>query len=586
MGFNKAKKKKIFKYWQPTGTAPRAYFSPIIKWAKILDDPTIKIYITEGEKKAACGCKNGIPTIGLGGVWSWKAKKMDIPMIEDLDNIIWNLRTVYLAFDSDIHTNTQVMFALITLGYELRERGAVVFIISISSDKKMGMDDFIVKHGIKKFKQLPCKPLSEDKELHELNNEIALIELVDSVYKLSTGRFIQARTLTDVTYADKFIFRTDRTGIKVKANAAKEWLEWPGKRKHKMLNYIPGQEQVLEDSTLNTWSGWGVASIRGDITPWAELIEYIFGSAPEYKKWFLQWVAYPLQNPGVKMNTAILFIGPQGVGKSFIGYILGDIYGKNFNCVGRHEIYSQFNDWAVSRQFIMGDEITGSDKRHESDILKAMLTREKIVVHQKYQPRYEMKDCINYLFTSNHIDAVFLENSDRRFFVHETPDEPMKDKVYERIEKWRYSGGTSHLFHYLLNRVDTKTFNPESQAPLTGARTELVYLSRGDLDMFCHQLFKNPDDTLRIDGKRISRDLFTVSELILLYDPDKDKRTTLIAMSKALKRAGFKQKTIRVKKGIQRIYVLRNREYWWLHWDKVDLWIAHYDKRLVLVGKK
>ena len=32
-------------------------------------DPTVTIIITEGEKKAACACKHGLPTIGLGGVF-------------------------------------------------------------------------------------------------------------------------------------------------------------------------------------------------------------------------------------------------------------------------------------------------------------------------------------------------------------------------------------------------------------------------------------------------------------------------------------------------------------------------------------
>ncbi len=34
-------------------------------------DPSIAIFITEGEKKALKACQEGFPTIALAGVWSW-----------------------------------------------------------------------------------------------------------------------------------------------------------------------------------------------------------------------------------------------------------------------------------------------------------------------------------------------------------------------------------------------------------------------------------------------------------------------------------------------------------------------------------
>src|SRR5208337_4011073 len=53
---------------------PRFYLSPLVGWIKIFADIKTTIYITEGEKKAACACKNGIITIGLGGGDSFKYK--------------------------------------------------------------------------------------------------------------------------------------------------------------------------------------------------------------------------------------------------------------------------------------------------------------------------------------------------------------------------------------------------------------------------------------------------------------------------------------------------------------------------------
>ena len=44
-------------------------------------------------------------------------------------------------------------------------------------------------------------------------------------------------------------------------------------------------------------------------------------------KWLLQWMAYPLQNPGAKMGSAVVMHGPQGTGKSLIFTTLAEIYG-------------------------------------------------------------------------------------------------------------------------------------------------------------------------------------------------------------------------------------------------------------------
>ena len=90
------------KYGQRKDTAPRAYFAPSLPrgmtWAKIAKDPTVPLVFTEGEKKAAKACKEGIPTIGLGGVWSFKSKRWAQEFLEELDKeFVWNGCDVTIA---------------------------------------------------------------------------------------------------------------------------------------------------------------------------------------------------------------------------------------------------------------------------------------------------------------------------------------------------------------------------------------------------------------------------------------------------------------------------------------------------------
>jgi len=67
------------KYRQAKDTESRVYFPR--KFAKVLDESKSNyVVMTEGEKKAACAVKNGIPAIAFGGVWSFRNKTTFIPL--------------------------------------------------------------------------------------------------------------------------------------------------------------------------------------------------------------------------------------------------------------------------------------------------------------------------------------------------------------------------------------------------------------------------------------------------------------------------------------------------------------------------
>src|SRR5690606_36538944 len=72
-------------------------------------------------------------------------------------------------------------------------------------------------------------------------------------------------------------------------------------------------------------------------------------------------------------------------------------------------------------------------------------------------------------------------------------------------------------------------------------------------------LLEDPDTML--GGLR--GDLFTPSELLGLYDREGTKRVTAITIGRALKVAGFAMENVRTNtKGVQRLYVVRNRAKW------------------------
>ena len=172
-----ATQKKQFRYAQPPDTVNELYLPPLVDWAGIALDPTIGIVITEGELKAACGCKHGIPTIGLGGVWCFKAVKHNLPILPMFAEFKWTGRRVIICYDSDAVTNPLVIQAENALATTLLELGAQVFvgrIRQIKEGKKCGLDDLVLEQGKEGLIQVlkEAEEWAVSRELFKLNEEV------------------------------------------------------------------------------------------------------------------------------------------------------------------------------------------------------------------------------------------------------------------------------------------------------------------------------------------------------------------------------------------------------------------------------
>ena len=111
------KPEKVNKYEQPDGT-PLALDVPRATHPH-LGDPTKRLWIVEGEKKADALVSRGECAVALLGVWAWKRDGAPLP---DWDHIRLVGREVRVLFDSDAAHKTEVKRALRGLSVYLRGR--------------------------------------------------------------------------------------------------------------------------------------------------------------------------------------------------------------------------------------------------------------------------------------------------------------------------------------------------------------------------------------------------------------------------------------------------------------------------------
>ena len=576
--FDKLAGNKERRYVQAPNTPCRLYFPPLAdaSWKTMANDPAYEIAVTEGELKAACVTRHLMPCIGLGGVYSWRSAKAGIALIPDFDLIKWQGRDVVVIFDSDASKNPMVVAARNALCRVLMDLGAKPRIVELPATLeggKQGADDFILAEGVGAMAALvdESDPWAMAAELHRLSEEVVYVRDPGLIVELSTGQRISAKDFVQHSYSNRRFMEqqilASGAAKLVEKSAARAWLDWPQRSELKHIVYEPGSDVITDKADYNIWRGWGCQPMEGDISPWKKLLDSLFEGFPLERQWFERWCALPLQQPGTKLYTAAVLWGvPTGTGKSSVGYALGKIYGTNFTEIGDKEIEDARNEWAEDKQFVLGDDVTGQEQRKHAKHLKAMITQHEMRIDRKYVPSFTVQDVINYLFTSNHPDAFFLEDDDRRFFVHEVRSRNFGMSSWTEFYKWLNGQGPSYLFYHLLC-LDLGNFDRAERAPDTIARKAMIADGQSDLGEWVRQLREAPNAVLKVGNTLMEGDLWTSADLLAMYDPDSKKRVTANGLSREMKRAGIEQAykgmPVKLPDGSQvRLFILRNSGKW------------------------
>jgi Domain of unknown function (DUF3854) len=137
---------RLKKYLLPKGAGVRLDCPP--RCQPSLADPTIPLWLTEGQKKADALASHGAVALCLLGVWNFKGKNAvgGITLLADWDYVALNGREVRLVFDSDVVTLLSVRKALERLTEHLSRKGAAVRMVYLPpvAGKKVGVDDYLV----------------------------------------------------------------------------------------------------------------------------------------------------------------------------------------------------------------------------------------------------------------------------------------------------------------------------------------------------------------------------------------------------------------------------------------------------------
>jgi hypothetical protein len=191
------------KYESPAGSSNRLDCPPCCQ--KILGNPQVPLWITEGSKKADALASKGACAISVTGVWGFKGKNQfgGITFLADWDYIALKGRTVHLAFDSDIVTKEPVRKALEHIGEHLKRKGAMVHVIQLpqlEGQSKTGIDDYLLRYTLQ--------------DAERLAGSFKLEEIEDK------NRFVSGFVLPDGTVGEMVVSRDDERSFMIVANGS------------------------------------------------------------------------------------------------------------------------------------------------------------------------------------------------------------------------------------------------------------------------------------------------------------------------------------------------------------------------------
>lgn len=264
------------------------------------------------------------------------------------------------------------------------------------------------------------------------------------------------------------------------------WLEHPDRSlvMPEQVGFDPTEKDP--DIACNLWAGWPSTPKAGSCDLVLEMLEYLCSLDQDPQtvyRWVLKWLAYPLQHPGAKMQTAVLMHGPEGTGKNTFFGLVREIYGRYGGIFDQSQLESQFNGWASGKLFMIGNEVvTRAEYYHIQGRLKNMVTEREWMINEKNLPvRSEANHC-NFVFFSNRVDIARLDKDDRRYCVIWTPRALGREYYLDIAEEIRAGAGPA-LHDYLLN-LELGDFNEHTKPPITRAKQDLIDIGTDSVERF------------------------------------------------------------------------------------------------------
>lgn len=207
-----------------------------------------------------------------------------------------------------------------------------------------------------------------------------------------------------------------------------------------------------------------------------EHLHNLCGNDDDLFNWVTRWLAVPLRKPGAKMQTSLILHGRiEGTGKTTFFKVMREIYGRYSTTVTQHQLNDSYTDWLSQKMFCVAEEVlTQQEKKLQKGFLKNLVTNDTIQISAKFLPTRAERNHVNFVFLSNEIQPLALDEFDRRYTVAWC-DRTFQKEYFEALGREIDAGGAAGFYAWLLD-VDLDGFDEFTKPHNNAARTRLITL--------------------------------------------------------------------------------------------------------------
>lgn len=350
--------------------------------------------------------------------------------------------------------------------------------------------------------------------------------------------------------------------------------------------YMPGvSANPVKDGAAILWNTWKPSSLvipdvagRDDVELWLQHARYLI-PAYEERDHFLNWLAFMLQHPLVKINHAIFWGGKQRIGKDlFLNPIRHGLGFDNVSEPQAEALNDRFMDFLVNTKLAIIQEVRyregGLTSLQAENKLKNYLASppEYLLINRKTLRALKIRNLCQWIFMTNFKDALHVSGGDGRYFCIWSDSEPQEPDYYKELAAWYDNGGNGLVVRWLLDR-DVTGFEPKKPAPHTSFKAEVQATSKSGLQ---HKL----QDSIDAYDPPFEGDIVRTKDIERAFAFSPYRANTKLIAS-ALTEIGCSVRECRRGAGDRGklwLYAVRNLDTWDDKKIKNADWIVEYDR--------
>ena len=245
-----------------------------------------------------------------------------------------------------------------------------------------------------------------------------------------------------------------------------------------------------------------------------KIMWHLVGNDNECYEHFVNWLAYCYQERRVS-TTAWVMTGVQGTGKGvFYTKVIQKIWGQEYADVLKIDNFEDAYDGNMANKLMIAlDEIRMGDSGNPTkalDRLKSLTGNDINSFRHMRQERVQLPCYFNFMIFSNHIDAMLIENGDRRFnvcppqMVKLAVKHPELDNVADKAVEPEIGLFASFLKYFDCNPIQARTAldNEAKRNMQTRSSTSVMQffqaIKYGDLEYFIQYILEEQGDPLNL----------------------------------------------------------------------------------------